>query len=40
MRALLLDREDLFPEHDGRLTGLMELPAALGLVLLADRRRA
>ena len=32
MRALLLDREGRFPEVDGRLDDLRELPAALGLV--------
>jgi HAD superfamily hydrolase (TIGR01549 family) len=31
MRAILLDREDRFPELDGRLRDLRELPAALGL---------
>jgi len=31
MRALLLDRENRYPEHDGRLDDLRELPAALGL---------
>jgi FMN phosphatase YigB (HAD superfamily) len=31
MRAFLLDREGRFPDADARLTGLLELPAALGL---------
>jgi putative hydrolase of the HAD superfamily len=32
MRAVLLDREGRYPEVDGRLDDLRELPAALGLV--------
>jgi HAD superfamily hydrolase (TIGR01549 family) len=32
MRAVLLDREQRYPEVDGRLDDLRELPAALGLV--------
>lgn len=32
MRAFLLDRDGRLPEHDGRLTDLRSLPAALGLV--------
>ena len=32
MRAVLVDREDRFPEHDGRLDDLRALPAALGLI--------
>ena len=35
MRAFLLDREGRFPEVDGRLTDLLALPAALGLVARA-----
>jgi HAD superfamily hydrolase (TIGR01549 family) len=31
MRALLVDREDRYPEYEGRLTDLRGLPAALGL---------
>jgi putative hydrolase of the HAD superfamily len=31
MRAFLLDREDRFPDIDGRLPNLLALPAALGL---------
>jgi putative hydrolase of the HAD superfamily len=31
MRAFLVDREGRFPEWEGRLTDLRELPAALGL---------
>ena len=31
MRAVLLDREGRFPEYEGRLDDLRELPAALGL---------
>jgi len=31
MRAFLLDRENRFPEAEGRLTDLRQLPAALGL---------
>jgi HAD superfamily hydrolase (TIGR01549 family) len=31
MRAFLLDREGVYPEHDGRLRDLRALPAALGL---------
>jgi putative hydrolase of the HAD superfamily len=31
MRAFLLDRDGRFPDADTRLTGLLELPAALGL---------
>jgi HAD superfamily hydrolase (TIGR01549 family) len=31
MRAFLLDREGVYPEHDGRLPDLRALPAALGL---------
>ena len=31
MRAFLVDREDRFPEYEGRLTDLRQLPAALGL---------
>ena len=31
MRAVLVDREGRFPEHDGRLDDLRALPAALGL---------
>src|SRR6266508_2904131 len=31
IRAFLVDREDRFPEIDGRLPGLLALPAALGL---------
>ena len=31
MRAVLLDREGRFPDVEGRLTDLRELPAALGL---------
>ena len=32
IRAFLLDREDRYPDLDGRLTDLRALPAALGLV--------
>ena len=32
MRAVLLDREGRYPEIEGRLDDLRELPAALGLV--------
>ncbi len=32
MRAFLLDRENVYPERDDRLTDLRELPAALGLL--------
>jgi FMN phosphatase YigB (HAD superfamily) len=31
MRAFLVDREDRYPDYEGRLTDLRELPAALGL---------
>jgi FMN phosphatase YigB (HAD superfamily) len=31
MRAFLLDRENRFPQIEGRLDDLRELPAALGL---------
>jgi putative hydrolase of the HAD superfamily len=31
MRAFLVDRDDRYPEHPGRLTDLRQLPAALGL---------
>ena len=31
MTAFLLDRENRYPEREGRLTDLRELPAALGL---------
>jgi HAD superfamily hydrolase (TIGR01549 family) len=31
MRAFLVDRDDRFPDVEGRLTDLRELPAALGL---------
>ena len=31
MRAFLVDREDRFPEFEGRLPDLLALPAALGL---------
>ena len=31
MRAILVDREDRYPDVEERLTGLLELPAALGL---------
>jgi putative hydrolase of the HAD superfamily len=31
MRAFLIDREGRFPDEDGRLTDLRQLPAALGL---------
>ena len=31
MRALLIDREGRYPDVDGRLDDLRELPAALGL---------
>ena len=31
MRAVLLDREGRYPEVEGRLDDLRELPAALGL---------
>jgi putative hydrolase of the HAD superfamily len=31
MRAFLLDREGLYPDHEDRLTDLRALPAALGL---------
>jgi HAD superfamily hydrolase (TIGR01549 family) len=31
MRAFLVDRDDRFPDFDGRLTDLRALPAALGL---------
>jgi HAD superfamily hydrolase (TIGR01509 family) len=31
MRAFLVDREDRYPEVDGRLSDLYGLPAALGL---------
>ncbi|TMK60684.1 MAG: HAD-IIIA family hydrolase [Actinobacteria bacterium] len=31
MRAILVDREDRYPEVDGRLTDLLALPSALGL---------
>jgi HAD superfamily hydrolase (TIGR01549 family) len=31
MRAFLVDREDRYPDHPGRLTDLRQLPAALGL---------
>jgi putative hydrolase of the HAD superfamily len=34
MRAFLVDREDLYPERDDRLTDLRALPAALGLAAL------
>jgi HAD superfamily hydrolase (TIGR01549 family) len=32
MRAFLIDREGRFPDEEGRLTDLRQLPAALGLV--------
>ena len=32
MRAVLLDREGRYPDLEGRLDDLRELPAALGLV--------
>jgi HAD superfamily hydrolase (TIGR01549 family) len=35
MRAFLVDREDRFPDFEGRLPDLLALPAALGL---SDRR--
>jgi HAD superfamily hydrolase (TIGR01549 family) len=31
MRAFLVDRDDRYPDYHGRLTDLMQLPAALGL---------
>jgi HAD superfamily hydrolase (TIGR01549 family) len=31
MRAFLLDRENVFPDHENRLTDLRALPAAIGL---------
>jgi hypothetical protein len=31
MRAFLVDRDDRFPELEGRLPDLLGLPAALGL---------
>ena len=31
MRAFLVDRENRYPDHAGRLTDLRQLPAALGL---------
>jgi HAD superfamily hydrolase (TIGR01549 family) len=31
MRAFLVDRDDRYPEYEGRLTDLRQLPAALGL---------
>ncbi len=31
MRAFLLDREDVYPDHEDRLTDLRALPAAIGL---------
>ena len=37
MQAFLLDREDAYPEHAGRLTDLRALPAALGLVAITDK---
>jgi ribulose-1,5-bisphosphate 5-phosphatase len=33
MRAFLLDRENLYPQYEDRLTGLRALPAALGLTI-------
>ena len=32
MLAVLVDRDDRFPEHAGRIPDLFALPAALGLV--------
>ncbi len=32
MQAILVDREDRYPEEPGRLDGLRALPQALGLV--------
>jgi HAD superfamily hydrolase (TIGR01549 family) len=32
MRAFLVDRDDRYPEYEGRLTDLRQLPAALGLM--------
>ena len=31
MRAFLLDREDVYPDQEDRLTDLRALPAAIGL---------
>lgn len=36
MRAILLDREELYPSEDDRITDLFQLPAALGLVADGD----
>jgi putative hydrolase of the HAD superfamily len=38
MRAFLVDREDRFPAHDGRLPDLRALLAALGLPNLTEER--
>ena len=38
MRAFLVDRDDRFPEHEGRLPGLRALAAALGLSGTVRRR--
>ena len=35
MRAILLDRDGLFPDEPDRITDLRALPAALGLTSLA-----
>jgi HAD superfamily hydrolase (TIGR01549 family) len=38
MRAFLVDREERFPDFEGRLTDLRQLPAALGLTGTQERR--